>query len=111
MLTNMLQSIDISALFLLEQNKIKFVFLGFNDSLFALNHSPTSFNLVLILLASSPIDASDIKTLVSSANITKVRCAEVFELSFTYIRNNRGPKQSLVAHRKYTMYPRMRILS
>jgi len=92
MLTDMFLSIDIfSFLFVLEQNKIKFVFSRFNDSLFALNHSPTSFNLALILLASSPIDPSDINTLVSSANITKLSSEDVLEKSFTYIRNNKGP--------------------
>src|SRR6218665_155659 len=69
-LTDMLQ-FDAAALFRFEQNRINFVFSRFTDSLLALNHSPTSFISVLILLTNTSIDLCDMNTLVSSASITK----------------------------------------
>src|ERR1043165_1836489 len=82
---------ELSSVFFWEQNKMKLVFTRFSDNLLALNHSPTNFSSILIVFTSTSIDLFDMNTLVSSANMIKWRSDEAFEISFTYIKNSRGP--------------------
>ena len=68
------------------------VFLIFSDNLFNLNQILSAFNSTLIVCSISNIDLPDTDMSVSSANNMIKLDLHAVCISFTYNKNNRGPK-------------------
>src|SRR5688572_2932413 len=73
-------------------NIIKFVFFKLSDNLFTLNQYDNFSNSTFIMEISLPKLSSKNKILVSSAKRIKYNKSEQFTMSFTYIKNNNGPR-------------------
>ena len=76
-------------------NKTCFVFLAFSESLFAKNHSLTSFNSLLTIWKSVFIFLWESERFVSSAKIIGSKYFVTLLRSLTKIRNNKDPKIEL----------------
>src|SRR6218665_1640501 len=69
-----------------------FVLSKFKESLLTKNQSLIFNNSSLIIRTSSPQDAWELKTLVSSANNIKYKVGEIFVRSLMYRMNSKGPR-------------------
>ena len=79
-------------LFLVEWNKIYFIFETFKESLLALKRLATFLSPSLIALKRFPIPKSEINKFASSTNITGDSLLKLLKRSFIHMRNKSGSR-------------------